>query len=49
MLSGIKAIPVKSSKIIVYGSESEEGIKMLNELKIGSPDRLLVGGLPKRI
>ena len=44
---GIKAIPVKSPMRIVYGSELDEAVKILNEMGIKPPDRILVGALPE--
>jgi len=38
----IKAIPVRSSLGIVYRSESEEAFRILNEMGIKPPDRILV-------
>ena len=45
--SGIKAIPVKSPINIIYNSESVEAEKILDEMGIKQPDRILVGALPK--
>jgi transposase len=47
ILCGIKAIPVKSPLNIVYRSESVEAERILNEMRIKQPDRILVGALPK--
>lgn len=47
ILWGIKAIPVKSPMRIVYRSESDEAVKILNEMGIKPPDRILVGALPE--
>ena len=47
ILWGIKAIPVKSPMRIVYGSESDDAFKILNEMGIKPPDRILVGALPE--
>ena len=47
ILWGIKAIPVKSPMRIVYGSESDEAARILNEMGIKPPDRILVGALPE--
>ena len=47
ILWGIKAIPVKSPMRIVYGSESDEADRILNEMGIKPPDRILVGALPE--
>jgi transposase len=46
ILLGIKAIPVKSPMRMVYGSQSDEAVKILNEIGIKPPDRILVGALP---
>ena len=43
---GIKAIPVKTPMRKVYGSKSDEAVKLLNEMGITPPDRILVGALP---
>ena len=48
ILGKIKAIPIKSPIGIVYRSESDEAVRILNELKIKPPDRILVGALPTR-
>ena len=47
ILWGIKAIPVKSPMRIVYGSKSDEAVRILNEMGIKPPDRILVGALPE--
>ncbi len=47
ILCEIKAIPVKSPLNIVYRSESVEAERILNEMEIKQPDRILVGALPK--
>ena len=47
ILCKIKAIPVKSPLNIVYRSESVEAERILNEMGIKQPDRILVGALPK--
>lgn len=47
ILCEIKAIPVKSPMNVVYRSESEEAVKILNEMGIKPPDRILVGALPE--
>jgi hypothetical protein len=47
ILCEIKAIPVKSPLNIVYRSESVEAERILNEMGIKQPDRILVGALPK--
>jgi hypothetical protein len=47
ILWGIKAIPVKSPMRIVYGSQSDEAVRILNEMGIKPPDRILVGALPE--
>ena len=47
ILWGIKAILVKSPMKIVYGSESDEAVKILNEMWIKPPERILVGTLPE--
>ena len=47
ILWGIKAIPVKSPMRVVYGSESDEAARILNEMGIKPPDRILVGALPE--
>ena len=38
---------VKSPMRIVYRSESDEAVKILNEMGIKPPDRILVGALPE--
>ena len=43
----LKAIPVKSPMNIVYRSESEEAVKILDKIGIKPPNRILVGALPK--
>ena len=43
---GIKAIPVKRLMRKVYGSKSDEAVKLLNETGITPPDRILAGALP---
>ena len=48
ILQQIKAIPVKSPMSIVYRSRSEEAERILNELGVDQPDRILVGALPKQ-
>ncbi|MGC8497488.1 MAG: hypothetical protein ACP5NL_05785, partial [Thermoplasmata archaeon] len=48
ILDEIKAIPVKSPTDIVYRSDSDEALKILSELKIKVPDRILVGALPTK-
>ncbi len=48
ILDEIKAIPVKSPTDIVYRSDSDEALKILSELKIKEPDRILVGALPTK-
>ena len=47
ILCEIKAIPVKSPVNMVYRSESDEAAGILNELGIKTPERILVGALPK--
>jgi hypothetical protein len=47
MLWGIRTIPVKSPMRIAYGSESDEAIKILNEMGIMPQDRILVDALPE--
>ena len=47
ILCEIKAIPVKSPMNIVYRSESVEAERILNEMGIKQPDRILVGALLK--
>ena len=48
ILSGIKAIPVKSPMKIVYCSGSMETISLLNRMGIKQPDHILIGALPKQ-
>ena len=38
---------VKSPMRIVYGSKSDEAVRILNEMGIKPPDRILVGALPE--
>ena len=47
ILSGIKAIPVKSPLRIVYCNGSAETISLLNRMGIKQPDHILIGALPK--
>ena len=47
ILQQIEAIPVKSPIGILYRSESEEAVSILNEMGLKLPDRILVGALPK--
>lgn len=47
ILWGIKTIPVRSPMNIVYRSGSDEAVRILNEMRIKPPDRVLVGALPK--
>ena len=47
-LQQIKAIPVKSPMSMVYRSGSVEADKILKELGLEQPDRILVGALPKQ-
>lgn len=47
ILWGIKAIPVKSPMRIVYGSESDGTVRILNKMGIKPPDQILVGALPE--
>jgi hypothetical protein len=44
---GIRAIPVKSPMRIVYGSESDEAGRIINEIWIKLPDRILIWALPE--
>lgn len=47
LLSGIKAIQVKSPLKIVYWSNSPEVSSLLNKINIDLPVRILSGALPK--
>ena len=47
ILWGIKAIPIKAPMNLIYRSESEEAARILNEMGIKPPDRILVGALPE--
>ena len=44
----IKAIPVKSPMNIVYRSGYEEVDRILNELGLDQPNRILIGALLKQ-
>ncbi|MHB1811667.1 MAG: hypothetical protein ACYCPR_04555 [Thermoplasmataceae archaeon] len=46
-MTGIKAIPVTSPMSIAYCSGSGEAVRVLNDLGMKQPDRILVGALPK--
>ena len=48
ILSGIKAIPVKSPVKIVHCSGFAEIISLLNRMEIKQPDHILTGALPKQ-
>ncbi len=47
ILSGIKAIPVRSPMRIVYCSGSPGTISLLNSMGIEQSDQILTGALPK--
>ena len=44
---GIKDIPVKSPMSTVYGSQSDEAVRILKEMGIKPPNRILVVALPE--
>ena len=47
ILWGIKAIPVKLPMRLAYGSESNEAVRILNEMEIKPQGRILAGALPE--
>ena len=46
MLTGIRAMPVRSPMNVVYCSGSAETADLLNKLKIKPPDQIPIGALP---
>ena len=46
MMDEIEAIHIKSPSGIAYRSECDEAVKILKELKMKNPDRILIGPLP---